>query len=227
MHFKNSSYLNPPNYVSYYNDILTYTFWSQFNIRLFAQFLICFPMPFTQDMIKLMKGFENTIRSIQKALDNTPQTKMLVKDIRYVMDLSELTSLRTIFYTIPKIANMWNETLIFNEEVTAVNEDYIIFGLSVDSSSSISDKNVSNATIGVRDTLINIQKKFGNEVWNCSGLELNNSKSTDSSVILVTSLIEHLPNLGGLSRTAEIFGVKEVVISSLRHIENREFQALR
>ncbi|XP_046337095.2 probable methyltransferase TARBP1 isoform X3 [Haliotis rufescens] len=45
-------------------------------------------------------------------------------------------------------------------------------------------------------------------------------------LILVTSLIDKLPNLGGLCRTSEIFGVSEFIIGNLCFIEDRAFQSL-
>lgn len=35
------------------------------------------------------------------------------------------------------------------------------------------------------------------------------------------------PNLGGLSRTCEIFGVEQLVLDSLHLIDNKDFQSLR
>ena len=48
----------------------------------------------------------------------------------------------------------------------------------------------------------------------------------ETGMIVVASLIDRPPNLGGLARTCEIFGAKELVIGSLRYVENREFQTL-
>ena len=45
-------------------------------------------------------------------------------------------------------------------------------------------------------------------------------------IIIVASLVEKSQNLGGIARTCEIFGVKELVISNLKQIEDKEFQAL-
>ena len=45
-------------------------------------------------------------------------------------------------------------------------------------------------------------------------------------LIVVASLIDKIPNLGGICRTCEIFGVAEYVIGSLKFIESREFQTL-
>ncbi|KAK7505417.1 hypothetical protein BaRGS_00003162 [Batillaria attramentaria] len=45
-------------------------------------------------------------------------------------------------------------------------------------------------------------------------------------LVLVTSLINKLPNLGGLCRTAEIFGVSEFVIGNLGYLNDHMFQTL-
>ncbi|KAI0221145.1 putative methyltransferase TARBP1 [Lamellibrachia satsuma] len=45
-------------------------------------------------------------------------------------------------------------------------------------------------------------------------------------LILVTSLIDKIPNLGGLCRTCEIFGVSEFVIANLMYVADKMFQSL-
>jgi len=45
-------------------------------------------------------------------------------------------------------------------------------------------------------------------------------------LILVGSLIDKATNLGGICRTCEIFGVKELVLSSLRTTEDKLFREL-
>ncbi|PVD26269.1 hypothetical protein C0Q70_13939 [Pomacea canaliculata] len=45
-------------------------------------------------------------------------------------------------------------------------------------------------------------------------------------LILVTSLINKVPNLGGLCRTSEIFGVSEFVIGNLSYLNDHVFQSL-
>ncbi|XP_043277155.1 uncharacterized protein [Venturia canescens] len=52
------------------------------------------------------------------------------------------------------------------------------------------------------------------------------TRNTDAGIIVVASLIDRAPNLGGLARTCEIFGAKELVIGSLKYVEDREFQTL-
>lgn len=43
----------------------------------------------------------------------------------------------------------------------------------------------------------------------------------------MASLVSRAPNLGGLARTGEVFGIQEYVIDSLNHVKNTEFMALR
>ena len=56
-----------------------------------------------------------------------------------------------------------------------------------------------------------------------------NKKSGNSSnkeLVLVGSLIEKATNLGGICRTCEIFGVKELVLGSLRTTDDKLFREL-
>lgn len=48
----------------------------------------------------------------------------------------------------------------------------------------------------------------------------------ERGLILVTSLINKLPNLGGLCRTSEIFSVKEMVVNSLRVMNEKSFESV-
>uniref|UniRef100_A0A8C1KU42 tRNA (guanosine(18)-2'-O)-methyltransferase TARBP1 n=1 Tax=Cyprinus carpio TaxID=7962 RepID=A0A8C1KU42_CYPCA len=47
-----------------------------------------------------------------------------------------------------------------------------------------------------------------------------------SNLLVVASLIDKPTNLGGLCRTCEIFGAKALVLDSLRHINDKQFQVL-
>ncbi|TRY82531.1 hypothetical protein DNTS_005843, partial [Danionella cerebrum] len=47
-----------------------------------------------------------------------------------------------------------------------------------------------------------------------------------SRLLVVASLINKPTNLGGLCRTCEIFGAKALVLDNLRHVQDKQFQAL-
>ncbi|XP_055083217.1 probable methyltransferase TARBP1 [Periophthalmus magnuspinnatus] len=49
---------------------------------------------------------------------------------------------------------------------------------------------------------------------------------THGALLVVASLIDKPTNLGGLCRTCEIFGASALVLDSLRHVNDKQFQAL-
>lgn len=53
-----------------------------------------------------------------------------------------------------------------------------------------------------------------------------NNANSSIDLIVIASLIDRLPNLGGLCRTCEVLGVKHLVLSSLRMTEDRDFVSL-
>uniref|UniRef100_A0A1B0GM97 tRNA/rRNA methyltransferase SpoU type domain-containing protein n=1 Tax=Phlebotomus papatasi TaxID=29031 RepID=A0A1B0GM97_PHLPP len=73
----------------------------------------------------------------------------------------------------------------------------------------------------VQETYENIQTKivppeeFGHE-----------DERKSSGLIVCASLVDNHPNLGGLARTCEIFGVQKFILNSLRDVENSQFLAL-
>lgn len=56
-------------------------------------------------------------------------------------------------------------------------------------------------------------------------LNIENNSCLDGLVV-VASLIDRIPNLGGLARTCEVFGVSEYVLGSLKYAEDKQFQSL-
>ncbi|XP_071794760.1 probable methyltransferase TARBP1 isoform X2 [Asterias amurensis] len=51
-------------------------------------------------------------------------------------------------------------------------------------------------------------------------------RSSGGSLVLVASLVNKAPNLGGLCRTSQIFGVSTFVVSSLRATEDKNFKSV-
>lgn len=52
------------------------------------------------------------------------------------------------------------------------------------------------------------------------------ANTTNSTLIVVASLIDKVTNLGGLARTCQVFGVSTLVVDNLLCIEKKEFTAL-
>jgi hypothetical protein len=51
-------------------------------------------------------------------------------------------------------------------------------------------------------------------------------KTTTNDLIVIASLVDRVPNLGGLCRTCEVLGVRDFVLSSLRVTEEKDFVSL-
>ena len=52
------------------------------------------------------------------------------------------------------------------------------------------------------------------------------SSKACQDLVVVASLIDKIPNLGGLCRSCEIFGVGTYAIGSIKYCDNKEFQTL-
>lgn len=67
-----------------------------------------------------------------------------------------------------------------------------------------------------------LQKKF--VPW--KNLESTHVTETDDGLVVVASLIDKTPNLGGLSRTCEVFAVSSLVLGSLEYTTDKQFITL-
>lgn len=89
------------------------------------------------------------------------------------------------------------------------------------------DESNSPAMASVR----NVQKKV--TPWKQMLPDVNNlvvsasrKKTSTNEMIVIASLIDRVPNLGGLCRTCEVLGVRDFVISTLRVMEEKDFSSL-
>lgn len=51
-------------------------------------------------------------------------------------------------------------------------------------------------------------------------------QSFEQGLIVVASFVNRLPNLGGIARTCEVFGVKQLIVANLNDTKDKEFQRL-
>ncbi|KAL9893547.1 uncharacterized protein ACN2A1_008614 isoform 1-T1 [Glossina fuscipes fuscipes] len=73
-----------------------------------------------------------------------------------------------------------------------------------------------------------IQRKMNpvNNILTETDLITYSSANPASNMYVVASLIDKLPNLGGIARTCEVLGIKNFVINSKMHIEKPDFKNL-
>ncbi|CAH0714663.1 unnamed protein product, partial [Brenthis ino] len=104
----------------------------------------------------------------------------------------------------------WRRSHKSNEPLFQINE--VLFE---------SDKVLENKETGT------IQKKY--VPWkNMTDIDVYDveKQKRKSNLIVVASLIDKLPNLGGMARTSEVFGVNTYVMDSVRHLQDKQFQGL-
>ncbi|EDW83416.1 uncharacterized protein Dwil_GK22831 [Drosophila willistoni] len=77
----------------------------------------------------------------------------------------------------------------------------------------------------VTTTNANVQRKMNPrcDIYPKDDLATADEKATDYELIVVASLIDKLPNLGGLARTCEVFGVKTLIIATKSDVDKSDF----
>lgn len=133
-------------------------------------------------------------------------------------------SLAMIYYYIPKFTSVTRdeyENFLNIPEFVNECKDEIISKIESYMDTTYTQNSVKSSG---HDMLTNlIQKKI--TPWMESFKNENSSKQI-GNLVVVASLINKTPNLGGLSRTCEIFGVKQLVISALNIVKDHEFQGV-
>lgn len=52
-------------------------------------------------------------------------------------------------------------------------------------------------------------------------------QKAESDLIVMATLLTKAANLGGLTRSSEVFGVKAVALDNLKHLKQNEFTSIR
>ncbi|KAM8702973.1 hypothetical protein ACLKA7_005334 [Drosophila subpalustris] len=75
---------------------------------------------------------------------------------------------------------------------------------------------------------LNVQRKVNpmNDIFNTSETMATDTKHMDQELVVVASLIDKLPNLGGLARTCEVLGVKTLILSAKTLVDKPDFTNL-
>lgn len=95
----------------------------------------------------------------------------------------------------------------------------------------ITKKNPSTAAneLSIEMANLNVQRKVNpmNDIFNTIETNAINAQYNEQELIVVASLIDKLPNLGGLARTCEVLGVKTLILSAKSLVEKSDFTNLR
>ncbi|KFB52925.1 AGAP005789-PA-like protein [Anopheles sinensis] len=224
--------------------LLPWTMAQNFSTRLYAQITITkliakfSPQPIEEgpfgEIYAAVNSYlrqGNVERNIEKCM----------KDFRFnsVFDYGNLLTMENIFHNIPKVSMAPPEdvvgTAILKEclEMLELGEGNLGQPLEFDELSVEKRENLFLAqSFGGADfvqrkivPLKNLEPSQELLLGLPENLCLKKMDFTEG-LIVVASLVNRAPNLGGLARTSEIFAVKQFVINSLQDIDNKEFQAL-
>lgn len=169
----------------------------------------------------------NSAKNVKKLLENY---------FLNVLDLHRDYSLETLFHTLPRLSLLNDDEWIAPHYFSAYPKACYIPLLNPDPSLAKCEERTRHLRVQTEteseEAVGDIQKKImpwrlmnpDDEVM--EELEYAKRQRQSDGLILVTSLIDKVPNLGGLCRTSEIFGVSEFVINKLRYVEDKVFQSL-
>lgn len=226
------------------NKLFHWTMGQNFTTRLYAQISIMKLI----ERFQLLPKYYIIHESIKKSLtygNSEKNADLLLKDFRYSnLDYENMLTIQNIFYHIPRITDMPKDEQLKIELIKLaaerininINETTVIRD-SLSECEKIVNKKLPSSPkseeiiTNIQTKIIPMKEKLPDQLLQITKFKNNFIKSTEDmddndSFILIASLVTRPPNLGGLARTAQIFGVKTFVIDSLRHIENKEFQSV-
>ncbi|XP_077991502.1 tRNA (guanosine(18)-2'-O)-methyltransferase TARBP1-like [Glandiceps talaboti] len=228
---------------------MTHTMAGNFTIRLYAQAALqkVFNSCQQSNMMPLLAKYPG-IQECMKFLQHNPRssklkTKLLGNFFFFKFDPVKDYSVETIFHTLPRLCNVVEEELISPDTFHELTDLWSSQNpLTIQLLNSRDDlKMCEHGKWKERDTneddgddenvnTGDVQKKM--MPWTDPALhqDMEGNGSHDNrkagKLVVVTSLINKLPNLGGLCRTSEIFGVGTFVVGNLKYCETQEFQSL-
>ncbi|XP_011309831.1 uncharacterized protein [Fopius arisanus] len=224
------------------SHILPGCFSQQFIVRLYSQVIL-------DKLLKMMDmslpehtdKYESIKNAVKESLRYgnlmTNSVKLLENFYFSIFNPNRNLSLQSIFHEVPRLTNVsmdeWITTKIF-QSLQSTGISQLGFRISdiqgdlstVETPAELNEPGIVESS-SCQNVLTDIQKKIMPSTSGSTPLTTRQKfMINDTGLIVIASLIEGLPNLGGLARTAEIFCARELVLSSKRYIENKDFQSL-
>uniref|UniRef100_A0A1B6LX73 tRNA (guanosine(18)-2'-O)-methyltransferase TARBP1 n=1 Tax=Graphocephala atropunctata TaxID=36148 RepID=A0A1B6LX73_9HEMI len=219
-------------------EILPWCMAQHFNVRLYAQVVLQKLWPLDS---KVAAKYEVIRKSLMKSLNqgNAVRNAEKLKTDFYFTAFHTLDhfSLETIFYELPRLSNISRDEWV---SLSTLRE--ICSGLNLPLPLTNQDNMLKQFTAatwvvkatepeaGVEMEASGMQKKF--VPWKGMRAELGMLSEDDmrspsrTELVVVASLIDKVPNLGGLARSCEIFTAHSLVVASLEHTQDKLFASL-
>lgn len=206
--------------------LLKYTMGKDFHIRTLSQIIIRKLM----EKFKITENYDcyNALVYATTHTENASNLEQIKLDFRFDISASNLLHPIYLLFEIPRLTGMSSDEII----------PLRLFPHSV---SELSKMEIQRPTPRLHNTynsvihsdvmhlnVDNVQKKMVLLKEIIPELDVKHDKKKfGAGLVVVASLISRAANLGGLSRTCEIFGAEKLILDSIKQIENLEFQALR
>lgn len=203
---------------------MLWTMGKDFNSRVLSQVIIKKLLE-QFELIKEYRIYYDSIEANLGHIDQQENNVRVMKDFRFSIDCTKLLNRGYYLCAIPTLTGMACDELFpvgsLNNEVDSVE--------LLHDCEHIVKKDSLIRTEYVEINVNNVQRKIVpiKELFPEYSSETKSKPLTEHGLVVVASLITRLANLGGLSRTCEIFSAEKLILDSIRHTENQEFQALR
>ncbi|GAB0086075.1 hypothetical protein DMENIID0001_000640 [Sergentomyia squamirostris] len=205
---------NQEFYMKCFTVIYPWTMGQNFNCRLYAQIALVKITQLMSSSQLFVKNVHDSIMFSFNHLSGNPKKTLerLNQDFRYnSANVESLLSLTYILRDIPRIAGVIESEIVSDcpgpNDLKEVIHPW-------------QEKHTSADTVRLQETYTNIQTKI------VTSVESSNRARRKSNLIVCASLVENYPNLGGLARTCEVFGVNRLLLNSLHDADNAQFAAL-
>ncbi|KAJ8730532.1 hypothetical protein PYW08_001945 [Mythimna loreyi] len=224
--------------------LLSHTMGQLFNVRLNAQYL-------ATNLYKLANKItkhEYTIGVIEKtfAESNSDKNFMKLRSDYFINDFDIIANLTPyfVYYLLPRLCEVDNNENVdlhfiqniiknINKSISrSAQNDFInewkVYRKADDKFEFETNKGVDSKVVEDSEAMGTIQKKYipWKNMSDVNVYDVGKKRESPSQLIVVASLIDKLPNLGGMARTSEVFGVQTYVVDSLRHLQDKQFQGL-
>ncbi|XP_050458983.1 uncharacterized protein LOC126855407 isoform X2 [Cataglyphis hispanica] len=226
-----------------------------YNQFIFTQLFELMKKVYDDDSISEYKGiYQAAVANLQQ--DSLTKNSVKIQDDFYFSSFHPINdySLQTIYYELPRLTNIssdeWISPDIFKAFMFEHNDNHSLQLYNIDlflsetktsiylTKSLTDDTNsLTNSVETYLEGLHDIQKKIDpsktmiplyNDIFESmkESIYQQDLQLHEEGLIVVASFISRPPNLGGIARTCEIFGVKALVIANLDCIKDKEFQCL-
>lgn len=204
--------------------MMLWTMGKDFNSRVLSQVIIKKLLEHFK-FIEEYRIYYDSIEANLGHIDQRENNVRVLKDFRFSIDCTKLLNRGYYLCAIPTLTGMACDELF---PVSSLNNDKDFVELLADCEHIVKNESLIR-TEYVEINVNNVQRKIVpiKELFPDYSNEIEAKRVTDHGLIVVASLITRLANLGGLSRTCEIFGAEKLILDSIKQTENQEFQALR